>query len=411
MVKIIPFRAIRPTRDKVHLVATRPIYSYKKNVLKSKLQDNPFTFLHIINPEHQGQRTTQPNTAERFWQVKNEYQQFLNNKILFQENKPHFYVYRQTKDKHVFTGFIAGASNEEYRSNKIKKHEETLLQREQLFVDYLDVVGYNAEPVLLTHKHNEKISQKIVELTKQRPEYEFSTTDKIKHELWIVPKEQTQQIKDIFNEIDALYIADGHHRSASSVNLQERRIKQNRQKYNNETAFLAFIIDENDIQILEFNRLIRSMNGMSENEFIQKIKQYFDVQKCEDMQLPKKEHNLTICVRGEWYQLECKQHIIDKKHPTKSLDTEIVTQHILKPILNIEDLKHDKNVRFVGGTIPVKKITKWIKKGKYELAIFLHPLTIQQVKNVADNQLTMPPKSTWIEPKLRSGLTIYNINE
>jgi len=411
MVNIIPFRAIRPKRDKVHLVATRPIYSYKKNVLKSKLQDNPFTFLHIINPEHKGQRASQPNTPERFQQVKNGYQQFLNENILFQDTEQHLYIYRQTKNKHVFMGIIAGASNEEYRNNVIKKHEETLHQREHLFVDYLDVVGYNAEPVLLTHRHDEKISKKLSELTKERPEYEFSTTDRIKHELWIIPQQQTKEVQKLFQSIDALYIADGHHRSASSLGLQDRRNIQKRLKYTNETAFLAFIIDEQDIQILEFNRLIKSLNGISEMEFIEKVSKDFIVNKCTPLQLPKMEHHLTICLYGSWYELQCKQDIIDQTHPTNSLDTELVTQHILKPILNIEDLKHDNNVRFVGGTHSVNKVYKWIKKGKYELAIFLYPLDIEKIKKVADNKLTMPPKSTWIEPKLRSGLTIYNINE
>jgi len=411
MVKIIPFRAIRPQRDKVHLVATRPIYSYKKNVLKSKLQDNPFTFLHIINPKHEGQRATQPNTPQRFQQVKEGYQQFLNESILFQDQSEHFYIYRQTKNGASFTGIIAGACNQEYRNGTIKKHEETLHHREQLFVDYLDVVGYNAEPILLTHKHNEQIAQKIVLWTQQRPEYEFSTTDRIKHELWIVPQDQNQQLQQLFQSIEALYIADGHHRTASSAGLEDRHTQQQTKKYPNQSAFLSFIIDEQAIQILEFNRLIRSINGLTENELINALSKSFHVQQCPKFQLPQQNHYMTLCVKGSWYELQCKEHILNEQHPVKSLDTEIVTQHILYPILNIQDLKHDRNIAFVGGTTPVKKIAKWIDKKKYELAIFLFPLTIDKIKRVADNQLTMPPKSTWIEPKLRSGLTIYKINE
>jgi len=411
MVQLIPFRAIRPVRDKVHLVATRPIYSYKKNVLKSKLIDNPFTFLHIINPKFDGQRSTQPNTPERFEQVKQGYQQFIDAQILIQDEHPHLYIYRQTKEDHVFTGIIAGASNQEYRSDKIKKHEANLTHREQLFIDYLDVVGYNAEPVLLTHKHDPQIKRKIEDCIKKRPEYEFSTSDQIKHELWILDPDQTKEIQQLFLAIDSLYIADGHHRSASSVGLEQRRILQNKTQFPNQSGFLSFIIDEHDIHILEFNRLIRSLNGMSEQEFIRALSPIFDIKKCEPLTKPQKEHHIVICIKNVWYELNYKINTIDSQHPVKSLDTELVTEHILKPILGIQDIKTNQNITFIGGTISHKKIAKWIKKRKYELAIFLYPLTIEQIKHVADNQLTMPPKSTWIEPKLRSGLTIYPINE
>ncbi|HNS43566.1 MAG TPA: DUF1015 family protein, partial [Taishania sp.] len=170
MAKIIPFKAIRSVRDKVHLVATRPIYSYKKNVLESKLEDNPYTFLHIINPEFGGERTTQPNTPERFELVKKEYKKFIDEGILFQDASPRIYIYQQTKNGHAFKGVIAGASNQEYREDAIKKHEATLTSREEMFIDYLDIVGLNAEPVLLSYKHNNLIDNKINEIIAQRPE-------------------------------------------------------------------------------------------------------------------------------------------------------------------------------------------------------------------------------------------------
>lgn len=411
MAKITPFRAVRPVRDKVHLVATRPIYSYKKNVLESKLEDNPFTFLHIINPEFGGERTTQPNTPERFELVKREYQSFLNEGILFQEDTPRIYIYRQTKNGHQFTGVVAGASNEEYRQDKIKKHEATLTSREEMFIDYLDIVGFNAEPVLLSYPHNESLAKKIGEITSHRPEYEFTTTDRIKHDLWVLTQQETDEIQQLFESVEALYIADGHHRSASSVGLEDRRIRENRSRYPNESAFLAFMIDECALQILEFNRVIHSLNGLSENEFIHAVSASFEIERCNKLQRPEKEHDLTLCIKGNWYKLTCKPHIIDKGHPVNSLDAEILTQYILRPVLNIRDLKTDKNIEFIGGTTPVEKIAEWITQGKYELAVFLYPVTIEQVKKVADNQMIMPPKSTWVEPKLRSGMTIYAINE
>lgn len=411
MSKITPFKAIRPVRDKVHLVATRPIYSYKKNVLKSKLEDNPFTFLHIINPEFGGERTTEPNTKERFELVNQRYQEFIAEKILIQEASARIYIYRQTKNGHAFTGVIAGASNEEYLKDKIKKHEATLTVREEMFTNYLDIVGFNAEPVLLSYPHNPTIEKTLDHFTAERPEYEFTTTDRIKHELWVLTEDQTLEIQQQFEKIEALYIADGHHRSASSIRLEAKRKTENRSHYQNESAFLAFMIDEERLKIIEFNRLVKSLKGMSENEFIDALKSSFDIEKCAAKTLPKKEHELTISVKGNWYILNCKTTIIDHQHPVKSLDAQILTDYVLHPILGIEDLKTDRNIEFVSGVIPIEKIVKSISKGDFELGIFLFPVTMEQVKKVADNQLIMPPKSTWVEPKLRSGLTIYSINE
>lgn len=411
MAKITPFKAIRPVRDKVHLVATRPYNSYKKNVLKAKLEDNPFTFLHIINPEFGGERTTEPNTPERFALVSQRYNEFIQEGILIKEASPRIYIYRQTKNGHAFTGIIAGASNAEYLEDKIKKHEATLTVREEMFTDYLDIVGYNAEPVLLSYPHNDEIERKIDALTTVRPEYEFTTTDRITHELWVLSESDTAQIQQLFGQVPALYIADGHHRSASSVRLHQRRLKEGRSHASNEASFLAFMIDESRLQILEFNRLVKSLNGLSEEALIAQLEPHFSVQPATGKCLPKAEHELTMCVKGNWYRLTCKAEIIDADHPVKSLDAEILTNYVLQPILGINDLKTDKNIEFISGVIPLEKVSRSILKGSYELGFFLYPVSMEQVKKVADNQLIMPPKSTWVEPKLRSGLTIYNINE
>lgn len=411
MSKITPFKAIRPVRDKVHLVATRPIYSYKKNVLKSKLEDNPFTFLHIINPEFGGERTTEPNTPERFQLVSDRYNDFMKDEILIQEASPRIYIYRQTKNGHAFTGVIAGASNEEYNNDLIKKHEATLTVREEMFTNYLDIVGFNAEPVLLSYPHNPTLEEKLVELTSVRPEYEFTTTDRVKHELWVLSEEETFIVQNLFEAIPALYIADGHHRSASSVRLHSKRINEGRDQFNNEKSFLAYMIDEERLKIVEFNRIVKSLNGMSEQDFITALQTNFHVEKRSKACTPTTEHEITISVHGNWYSLTCNDTIIDHEHPVKSLDAQILTDFVLEPILGIKDLKTDTNIEFISGVIPMEKVMKSMTKNKYEVAFFLFPVTMAQVKKVADNQMIMPPKSTWVEPKLRSGLTIYSINE
>ena len=411
MSKIAPFKALRPVRDKVHLVATRPYYSYKKNVLKAKLEDNPYTFLRIINPEFGSTVKTKPNTKERFGLVSEKYDEFIREGILIQDNEPHLYIYRQTKDEHEFTGIVAGASVEEYENDLIKKHEATLTSREAMFTNYLDIVGYNAEPVLLSYPHEETIDNLLNKYTKVRPEYEFTTTDRIKHELWILTPKETVSLIQAFEKLPATYIADGHHRSASSAGLKRVRKENGTSKFKNEDFFLAFFIDENRLKILEFNRLVKTLNNLSEKELLEKLSHSFEVRPMNDSGKPSHEHQMTMCLDGHWYELNCKNHIIDQDHPVKCLDAEILTNYVLTPILGIQDLKTDENIEFVSGVESIESLEDKIRKGKARVGFILYPVSMDQVKKVADNHMIMPPKSTWVEPKLRSGLTIYNINE
>ena len=411
MTKIKAFKAIRPVRDKVHLVATRPYYSYKKNVLKAKLEDNPFTFLRIINPEFGSLIKTKPNTPERFNLVSQSYKKFIDEGILMKEKKETLYIYRQTKDNHPFTGIIAGASVQEYEDDLIKKHEATLTSRESMFTNYLDIVGYNAEPVLLSYPHQNEIDTLLNIITAKRPEYEFSTTDRIKHELWVLNEVETTEMINAFDKIDACYIADGHHRSASSAALTKLRREKGDSEIDNKDFFLAYFIDERKLKILEFNRIVKTLNGLSKIEFLDKLHESFDIERLHSAQKPSEEHQITICIEGDWYLLTCKPEIIDTKHPVKSLDPEILTNYVLTPILGIKDLKTDENIEFVSGAESIQSIEEKITKGKFKVAFILYPIAMEQVKRVADNQLIMPPKSTWVEPKMRSGLTIYNINE
>lgn len=409
MAKIRPFKALRPTRDKVHLVAARPFYSYKKNVLEAKLEDNPFTFLHIINPEFGEEQTTAPNSDERFELVSQRYAEFIKDGILIQDETPTLYIYRQTKGNRVFTGVIGGASVHEYKSDRIKRHEATLTSREEMFTNYLNIVGYNAEPVLLAHPENEQVDSLLAKAVSVRPEYEFTTTDLITHELWKLSAKESSQLIEAFEKIDDLYIADGHHRSASSVGLYDAR-NGNPNRFANEDAFLAFIVSESDLEILEFNRLVVGTNGKSEEQILQELGEKFSVNPC-DRKKPDREHEFTMCLKGKWYSLTCMKDIIQEDHPVNSLDAEILTQHVLDPILGISDLKCDTNISFWSGKEPLEKIENAIESGNFDIAFVLYPVTIEQVKAVADHGMIMPPKSTWVEPKLRSGLTIYNINE
>jgi uncharacterized protein (DUF1015 family) len=411
MSKIKAFKALRPVRDKVHLVATRPYYSYKKNVLLAKLEDNPYTFLHIINPEFGSEEKTKLNSMERFNLISKQYKAFIDEGILFKEKEETIYIYRQTKYGHAYTGIVAGANIQEYKEDLIKKHEATLTSREAMFTSYLDIVGYNAEPVLLSYPHEPEIERIIQEATKARPEYEFTTTDKDKHELWVLSKEQAEEVIQAFEKVQALYIADGHHRSASSVALLDKKRLDGSVPFPNQDYFLAFFIDEQKLNIIEFNRLVKKLGTLSEDHLLEQLSKHFDLVKLDKASKPEHEHQFTMCLKGTWYRLNCFPEIIDHSHPVKSLDPEILTNYVLTPVLGIQDLKTDDNIEFVSGIEPLGKIEEKMREGKIDLAFILYPVSMQQVKDVADNNMIMPPKSTWVEPKLRSGLTIYTINE
>ncbi len=411
MTKITSFRAIRPTRDKAHFVAALPFYAYKKNVLEAILQANPYSFLHIINPEF-GPIKTQPNSKERFQLIHESYQRFLDDGIFIQDEEPSIYLYRQTKDNHEYLGIIAGADVEEYNEGKIKIHEATITSREEMFTNYLDVVGYNAEPVLLSYSDpNHEIDAIIEHKVVERPEYEFSTIDTIKHELWILSKEEEMAIKHSFEKLETVYIADGHHRCASSARLKKKRNLAGRKRHPNEDAFLSFFINENRINIMEFNRLVKTMNGLSPDELLNKLSTHFSIQKLQQATHPKQKHEICMCVARKWYMLTCKEQIIDKSHPVNSLDAEILTQYILSPILGISDLKNDTNIDFISGDHSLEEFEAKMESTDFKIGFILYPISIEEIKRVADNNMIMPPKSTWIEPKLRSGLTIYNLDE
>lgn len=406
-----PFKALRPVRDKAHLIASMPHYTYKRNVLKAMLEVNPYIFLNIIHPEFKSTIRTEPNSTERFLQVREKYGEFIEKGYLIKDPEEHIYLYRHTRGDNEFLGVIAGASVQEYEEDRIKKHEATLTSREAVFTHYLDVVGYNAEPVLLSYEGNEEINGIMHAKITERAEYEFTTTDLCKHELWILTQEESAKMVEAFKKVEAIYIADGHHRSASSAGLHKMRTERGEKHFPNEDYFLSFFVEENTLQILEFNRLIRTMNGHSTASFLEQLKVHFTVKELKRSARPLKAHDIAMCLDNKWYMLSCKAEIIDPSHPVKCLDAEILTNYVLDPILGISDLKSDDNIEFISGDRPMTEISKLIRKDEFKIGFLLYPVSFDEVKRVADNQMIMPPKSTWVQPKLRSGLTIYDLNE
>ncbi len=408
MTNILPFKAIRPVRDKVQLVASKPYYTYSKKMLDAEISGNPYTFIHIINPEFLDKEKTRSNSKKRFKKVRQKFEHFFDEGLFLKEKKESLYAYRQTTDTHEFLGFIGGADLKEYKSGQIKKHEETISKREKTFSKYLKVVNFNAEPILLFHKEDNTINKLLSKISKNRPEYEYTTRDGIKHELWIVSqKDDLNAVKNAFKKLDDVYIADGHHRCASSYRFYESAKKT---KINQHT--MAFFISEKKLNILDFNRVIKDLNHLSVPTFMNRLEKHFKIQEFDDKIVKTvKCGKISMYLDKRWYILTPNKNIVSKKHPVDSLDTQILTAYILKPILNISDLRSDDRISFISGDKGMEGLKKLVDKGEAKVAFGLFPVTTSQLIDVADANLIMPPKSTWIEPKLRSGLTIYPLDE
>ncbi|MCB9189518.1 MAG: DUF1015 domain-containing protein [Flavobacteriales bacterium] len=409
MTKIKAFKAVRPPRDKVYLVASRPYYTYRKNILEAKLRSNKFTFLHVINPEFQRNDRTEPNSVERFQKVRDRYEEFLKDGYFFKDEKDSFYVYRQQYQGFDCLGIIAGVSVEEYLNGKIKIHEHTLTKREETFKTYLDICNFNAEPVLLTYEDNPKINSLIESYLTQRAEYEFTTTDDKTHHLWTISDENAkEQLTKYFDEVDALYIADGHHRSASSVLYAKAH-----QNSSNDLKqhFLGMLVPHSKLHIYDYNRVVKSLNNLSEEEFLQKVENYFNVKPLRGFKKPTQKNQISMLLGNRSYQISPKEEFLEKDHPVKSLDAQLLNDLILDPIIDIKDPKTDDRLMFVDGTKGIKGIKQLMTKLNAKVAFALYPVSFEELKKVADTGHVMPPKSTWIEPKLRSGLTIYEYED
>ena len=405
MSKFIPFRAVRPPRDRAHLVGSRSYVNYTEEELDAKLKANPFTFLHIINPELHPVKHKNISHRERYELVRKEYEQFLELGHFEKDRDKAYYLYRQTKDQHQFVGIIGGISVDSYRSGEIKIHEETLTRKEELFEMYLEVTRFNAEPVLLTYDDREEIHSVQNKYLDTRPEFEFHTTDLVKHEMWLIEdKEDQELLSQEFDTMDHIYIADGHHRSASSALLSERIDEGS--KYKN--YFMAMMIPTSNLKIFDFNRLVRSLNGMRKDELLDKLEENFTVELLDAAARPTKKGQMSMYIQGEWYRLTMTNHV-DSGSMIAELDAQLLTDLILQPLFGIEDLKTDHNIDFINGLEGTEGIEKAVGSGRFKVGFVLFPVGVEELKSIADSGLIMPPKTTWIEPKLRSGLTIYEI--
>ncbi len=415
MAVLQPFRGIRPSRDKAHLVASRSVHLYKTRILNAKLEENPFTFLHVILPESGRKASTRPNTTERFRLVRQRFEEFMKKGVFIQDEEECLYLYRQVKDGHSYTGLIAGASVNDYLSGVIRIHEQTLTKREEVFKNYLDTCGFNAEPVLLSYPSQPEIEAVLARYTAQRSEYEFATTDGIGHYLWVIhDRSDIRILTESFARIPAVYIADGHHRSSSSalLALKKRAEKPEHTGHEMFNYCMAFFIAEDQLHIYDFNRVVKDLKGMSAEEFLTQLREKFEIEAFGTAQYrPRQRHEFGMYLEKAWYRLTPKTGLIDEAHPVKSLDAQILCDFILSPLLGIHDPKTDPRIGFISGPLGMDGLQRQVDEGRMKVAFALYPVSVDELKQVADAGEIMPPKTTWIEPKLRSGLVIQSLSE
>ncbi len=406
MAKIKPFKAVRPASDKVALVSCRTYDDYSAAELAAWLNFNPYSFLHVIHPAYaNAQKITMD---KRFKGVSLKYQDFKQEQILITEEKAVFYLYEIQSKGQTFTGIIAGTSVEDYKNNVIKKHEDTLQYRVELFKDYLHQTNFNTEPVLITYPDSVEINSFISFRKKSKPVYEFSTTNKEKHTLWkIDTQSEIDWLQEYFEKIPNLYIADGHHRSASAELLYEQDKHLGNENLN---YFMSFLIAESNVKIYEFNRLIRDLNGLSKDDFVKKLSEHFIVKsKNQELWKPQNKFEFGMYLDGSFYALFYRHKNNSQSSILETLDAQILYDKVLFPLLGIEDLRNDERIDYIPGKQSVSVIKDLIDEGEFEVGFMLYPSDINEIKALADNNLIMPPKSTYIEPKFRSGLVVYEL--
>lgn len=410
MTKVIPFKAVRPTRDKVGLIASRAYQTYTVAEREARLNNNPYSFLHIVNPGYKYHKEI--SGIERYQLVKNRYQEFKEEGIFIQDQTPCYYIYKIVdRNDQTYEGIIAAASTEDYEKNIIKKHEDTIEERETIFKNYLNTVGFNAEPVLITYPDNKQLAQIIKKNTAQRAEYEFTTTYKDTHYLWKIDDPKTvEKIQQAFDDCNSLYIADGHHRSASSLLLQQDLKSKNPKHNGSETYnyFMCYLIPESHLTIYEFNRLVKDLNGLSKVEFLIALDELFLIENRGLVYYkPLQPHHFSMYLDGEFYSLQLRKTNYKFENALDDLDAQILYKTVLDPLLGIKDLRNDQRIEYAHGRNDMAYVKTKVDSSEFSVGFGLKPATIEQLKQIADQGLKMPPKSTYIEPKLRSGITIY----
>ena len=408
---IKPFKGLRPRKDMAAKVASPPYDVLNSKEAREMAKDNPYSFLHVVKPEIDLPEGTDLYSEQVYRKGAENLKKLIDEGVLVQDATPCFYVYRQIMGNHIQTGLVAGASVEEYQQGLIKKHELTRADKEEDRVKHVDHLNAQTGPVFLTYKARPEIDAIIDKISADEPENDFTTEDGIRHTLWVVSDEKDiKAFREEFKKLDALYVADGHHRSAAAARVKEMRQKNNpnhtgEEEYN---YFLTVIFPHNQMYIMDYNRVVKDLNGLSRQDFLNRVGEKFTVHKLgANAEKPKEKHHFLMYLDGVWYELIAKDGIFDPNDPVDRLDVSILMNNLLAPVLGIGDPRKDKRIDFVGGIRGLEELKRRVDSGEMAVAFALFPTSIEDLMAIADAGKIMPPKSTWFEPKLRSGLVTH----
>ena len=413
MADIIPFKALRPRTDLVEKIAALPYDVYSREEARKKVTGDEFSFLRIDRPETQFPEDYDMYAPEVYEKAREMLQEMIKRGEFVMEDKPAYYVYELVMNGRSQTGIAACASVDDYENQVIKKHENTRAEKEADRIRHVDVCNAQTGPIFLTYRRRDDIQNQVEEAMKKQPLYDFTADDGIIHRLWVIDDEQSvRTIKEGFAKVDTVYIADGHHRCASAVRVSEKRREQNPDYTGEEefNYFLSVIFPDDQLYIMENNRVVKSLNGYTEEEFLAKTKEIFQTEEIGSTPYhPMKKGEIGMYLKDTWYKLSIKPEMLSGD-PVKDLDVAVLQNHLLEPVLGILDPKSDGRIDFVGGIRGIEELEKRVKTD-CKAAFAMYPTDIHELFAVSDAGKLMPPKSTWFEPKLRSGLLIHLLNE
>ena len=414
MTVVKPFRGYRPTKELADRIASRPYDVLNSAEAKIEAEGNPYSFLHVVKPE-----IDLPDDVDHYSDIvydtgKKTLQRMIQEGILKQDAHAMYYIYAQTMWNKTQYGLVGCASVEDYLNNKIRKHELTRPDKEEDRKNHIRVTNFNAEPVFFAYPDNATIDSIVERIIKDQPEYDFKTPDGVRHTLWLISSEtDVHSIEKAFqNEIPYTYVADGHHRTAAAAHVGEERKKKNAKHKGDEeyNFFLAVHFPASQLTIIDYNRVVKDLNGLSENDFLEKISANFLIEKKgAEIYKPQKVHEFSMYLNGCWYALQAKPDTYNDNDPIGCLDVTVLSETVLDPVLDIKDLRKSTRIDFVGGIRGLGELQKRVDSGEMAVAFALYPVSMQQLINIADTGNIMPPKTTWFEPKLRSGLVIHEL--
>lgn len=414
MAKIKPFRGLRPPKEIITEVASRPYDVLNSEEARKEAEGNPKSLYHIIKPEIDFEPGKDEHAPEVYDKAVENFRKFQDKGWLVQDPEDHYYIYAQTMDGRTQYGIVIAANVEDYMEGRIKKHELTRRDKEEDRMKHVRINDANVEPVFFAFPDNEVLDSIIKKTTAGEPEYDFVAPDGFGHHFWVISNpDDISTITEEFAKMPSLYIADGHHRTAAAALVGHEKAKNNPNHKGDEeyNYFLAVAFPASHLKIIDYNRVVRDLNGLTPDEFLSKLGENFIVEdKGTEEYRPDRLHNFSLYIAGRWYSLTAKPGTYDDNDPIGVLDVTVSSNLILRDILGIHDLRSDKRIDFVGGIRGLGELKRRVDSGGMAMALALYPVSMQQLMDIADTGNIMPPKTTWFEPKLRSGLVIHKLS-